>query len=139
VTGSRPLPVPDDCSAPFWAAAAAHVLTVAQCRRCAAFTIPPDVTCTQCGAIEPEFAFTAVSGRGIVRSWTVVRQAFLPGFDADLPFVLVDVELVEQPELRMIGRLLDGATARLHIGAPVVAAFEDLSPGIAVPAFELSP
>ena len=58
------------------------------------------------------FEFTAVSGRGIVRSWTVVRQAFLPGFDSDLPFVLVDVELVEQEELRLIGRLLDGVARR---------------------------
>ena len=32
-----------------------------------------------------------MSGRGVVRSWTVVRQSFLPGFD--VPFVLVDVEL----------------------------------------------
>jgi hypothetical protein len=68
-----------------------------------------------------------------------VRQAFLPGFDDDLPFVLVDVELVEQTELRLIGRLLDGVDADLHLGDAVVAAFEDLVPGRAVPAFELTP
>ncbi len=52
--------------------------------------------------------FEPVSGRGFVRSWTVVRQSFLPGFEDDLPFVLVDVELEEQPDLRMIGRLPTG-------------------------------
>lgn len=67
-----------------------------------------------------------------------MRQAFLPGFDADLPFVLVDVELAEQAELRLIGRLLDGADADLHIGDPVTVGFEDLAPGVAVPAFELA-
>lgn len=134
----RPLPVPDEASAPFWSAAAEHVLTVARCGRCEQFTMPPDVVCPQCNAADPNFEFTAVSGRGIVRSWTVVRQAFLPGFDDDLPFVLVDVELVEQADLRLIGRLLDGVDADLHIGDPVAVAFEDLAPGVAVPAFELT-
>lgn len=134
----RPLPAPDETSAPFWSAAAEHVLTVARCVRCGRFTIPPDVVCPHCHASDPGFAFTAVSGRGTVRSWTVVRQAFLPGFEDDLPFVLVDVELAEQADLRLIGRLLDGVDADLHVGDEVVVGFEDLAPGVAVPAFELA-
>jgi hypothetical protein len=66
-----------------------------------------------------------------------MRQSALPGFEADLPFVLVDVELLEQPELRLIGRLLDGPDAPLHLGAPVSVAFEDLDEGVSVPAFTL--
>jgi hypothetical protein len=73
-----------------------------------------------------------------VRSWTVVRQSFLPGFDDDIPFVLVDVELTEAPGIRLIGRLLDGAAATLRVGMPVTLAFEDLGPGVSVPAFELA-
>lgn len=134
----RPLPIPDESSAPFWAAAAEHALTVARCARCAALTMPPDVVCPHCHSTDPGFTFTPVSGRGVVRSWTVVRQAFLPGFNDDLPFVLVDVELVEQSELRLIGRLLDGVEADIHIGAAVAVGFEDLAPGVAVPAFELA-
>jgi uncharacterized protein len=136
VTG-RPLPVPDELSAPFWAATAEHVLAIARCGQCSHFTVPPDVVCPHCHSTEPNFEFVPVSGRGIVRSWTVVRQAFLPGFEADLPFVLIDVELREQAELRLIGRLLDGVNADLHIGDAVVIAFEDVAPGIAIPAFEL--
>lgn len=68
----------------------------------------------------------------------MVRQAFLPGFAEDLPFVLVDVELVEQTDLRLIGRLLGGVDADLHIGDDVAVAFEDLAPGVSVPAFELT-
>ncbi|ASW90086.1 Zn-ribbon domain-containing OB-fold protein [Mycobacterium marseillense] len=135
---ARPLPVPDESSAPFWSAAADHVLTAPRCARCGKLSMPPGVACPHCHTTDPGFAFTPVSGRGVVRSWTVVRQAFLPGFDADLPFVLVDVELAEQAELRLIGRLLDGADADLHIGDPVTVGFEDLAPGVAVPAFELA-
>ncbi|KBZ60646.1 hypothetical protein K875_03593 [Mycobacterium [tuberculosis] TKK-01-0051] len=134
----RPLPVPDDTSAPYWSAAAAHVLTVARCARCGQFSVPPDVVCPHCHSTDPGFEFTPVSGRGVVRSWTVVRQAFLPGFDDEIPFVLVDVELVEQAGLRLIGRLLDGVDAQLRINTPVVVSFEDLAPGVAIPAFELT-
>ena len=41
-TVSRPVPVPDESSTPFWEAAARHVLTLARCARCGAFTHPPD-------------------------------------------------------------------------------------------------
>lgn len=133
----RPVPVPDESSAPFWSAAAEHVLTVARCAQCGKFAVPPDVVCPHCGTTDPGFVFAPVSGRGTVRSWTVVRQAFLVGFEDDLPFVLVDVELVEQQGLRLIGRLLDGVGAELHAGDPVMVGFEDLAPGVAVPAFEL--
>jgi len=101
------------------------------------FALPPDSVCPHCGSTAPDFEFVEVSGSGTIRSWTVARQSFLAGFTDLLPMVLVDVELVEQPELRMIGRLLDGDADRLRIGVAVVVAFEDLAPGISVPAFEL--
>jgi uncharacterized OB-fold protein len=132
---TRPLPVPDEQSAPFWTAAARGVLTVARCGDCRSFTIPPDQICPNCGSTAPEFTFEPVSGEGTVRSWTVVRQSFLPGFEAQVPFTLVDVELVEQSELRMIARLLDGPA---QLGAKVTATFEDVAPGVAVPAFRLA-
>jgi uncharacterized OB-fold protein len=134
----RPVPIPDESSASYWSAAAEHVLTVARCRQCGQFSMPPDVVCPHCRSSDPHFEFTPVSGRGAVRSWTVVRQAFLPGFTADLPFVLVDVELDEQAGLRLIGRLLDGPDADLHVGDAVTVGFEDLAEGVAVPAFQLT-
>jgi hypothetical protein len=129
--------VPDDLSAPFWEAAARHVLTAARCARCRAWVMPPDLTCPRCLSTDPEFAFEPLSGQGAVRSWTVMRQSFLPGFADEVPFLLVDVELAEQPELRMIGRLLDGPDTPVHQGDPVTVAFEDLAPGVSVPAFVL--
>ena len=134
---ARPVPVPDERSAPFWEAAAAHMLALARCSRCGNLAHPPDTVCPNCRSTDPGFVFEPVSGRGTVRSWTVVRQSPLPGFDADLPFVLVDVELVEQSELRMIGRLIDGPDVPLKAGDRVTVAFEDLTGGIAVPAFSL--
>ena len=134
---ARPMPVPDERSAPYWDAAARHVLTAARCARCSEFTLPPDSVCPHCHSPEPDFGFEPVTGRGIVRSWTIMRQPSLPGFAADTPFVLVDVELDDQPDLRLIGRLLDGPYVPLHIGDPVTVAFEDVADGVVVPAFAL--
>ena len=134
---TRPLPVPDDQSAAFWDATAEHVLSIARCADCGTYAHPPDVVCPHCRSTDPRFSFEPVSGRGTVRSWTVVRQSFLPGFDDDVPFVLVDVELTEQSDLRLIGRLLDGPDAPLAVGADVRAAFERIAPDVAVPAFVL--
>ena len=129
------MPVPDEQSQEFWAATAEHSLVLARCARCAKLCHPPDAVCPHCGSTDPAFAFTPVDGSGSVRSWTVMRQSFLPGFD--VPFVLVDVELSAQADLRLIGRLVDGPDAPLRLGAPVRLVFEDLAPGVAVPAFTL--
>jgi len=127
------VPEPDERSAPFWQAAARHELVIARCSRCHALTMPPAEVCPSCASTDPAFTWVTVSGRGAVRSWTVVRQSFLPGFD--VPFVLVDVELDDAPDVRLIGRLLDGPDAALHLGDAVTVAFEDLSDEISVPAF----
>ena len=134
----RPVPVPDEGSGPFWEAASRHVLTLARCSRCRAFTHPPDVVCPNCGSSEPDFAFVEVSGSGTVRSWTVMRQSFLPGFDEDVPFVLVDVELGAPAGIRLVGRLLDGPDVPLQAGDRVRLDFEDIASGVSVPAFALA-
>lgn len=134
----RPVPVPDEGSAAFWEAAARHVLSLARCAHCGAFTHPPDAVCLHCGSAEPGFTFVECDGAGMVRSWTVMRQSFLPGFEDDVPFVLVDVELSDPTGIRLIGRLLDGTEADLRAGAPVALAFEDLRPSVSVPAFVLA-
>jgi len=134
---TRPLPQPDERSAPYWAAAREHVLVLARCGRCSQFSHPPDIVCPHCHHTDPQFGFEPVGGAGAVRSWVVIRQSFVPGFEADVPFVLVDVLIDEADEVRLIGRLLDGPDAPLSIGARVHLSFEDLTDEISVPAFEL--
>ena len=131
----RPIPIPDDLSRDFWDAAAAHSLVLARCIRCSKLSHPPDTVCPHCGSNDPAFEFVPVDGSGSIRSWTVMRQSFLPGFD--VPFVLVDIELSAQPEVRLIGRLIDGPSAPLRLDAPVRLTFEDIAPGVSVPAFAL--
>jgi hypothetical protein len=64
-----------------------------------------------------------------------MHQSSVPGFDDALPFVLVDVELDDQADLRMIARLLDGRDVPVKLGDRVTSVFEDIAPGVAIPAF----
>jgi uncharacterized OB-fold protein len=130
-----PLPVADEQSAAFWKAAAEHTLVLARCTHCGHRSHPPGVVCTRCLHPDARFEFAPVDGGGTVRSWIVIRDSFLPGFE--VPFVLVDVELDVEPGLRMIGRLVDGVDAGVRLGDRVVTVFDDVAPGVAVPAFAL--
>jgi acetyl-CoA acetyltransferase len=77
---------------------------------------PADVVCPHCRSANPQFRFEPVSGQGSIRSWAVVHDSFLPGFEADLPFVLVDVELDEQHDDIMEGGRTTAARLWEHSG-----------------------
>ena len=129
----RPLPVPDEQSREFWAAAARAQLVVQRCESCGWYAYPPVFVCRTCHSAE--FYWNRVSGIGRVRSWTVVQDAFLPGFADEVPYVIGDIELVEQPGLRMITQLIGLTAGELKVGLPVTVRFQDLAEGLSVPQF----
>ena len=135
---AKPRPVPDERSAGYWEAAADHVLALPRCSVCGRVSMPPGPVCPYCRSTDPAFEFVPVEGRGTVRSWTLIRDAFLPGFRDDLPYLLVDVALDDHPNVRLIGRLVDGPDALLRLGDAVTVTFDDLDEGVAVPAFTLA-
>jgi uncharacterized protein len=134
---ARPLPAPDEASEEYWAAAARGELALPCCSRCRRACFPPTPVCPNCATTEPRYDYAPVDGSGVVKSWTVVRDAFLPGFGSEVPYVLVDVQLDSEPGIRMIGRLLDGPEVDLQIDRRVQLAFEWPADGVAIPAFTL--
>lgn len=134
---AKPIPVPDEMSAGYWEAAARGELALPRCSVCHHYALPPRNVCPSCGTTDPRYTTEAVAGGGVVRSWTVVRDSFLPGFADDVPYLLVDVALDAEPDVRMIGRLVDGPDAPLALGDRVTVAFDRLTDEFAVPAFTL--
>ena len=67
-----------------------------------------------------------------MHSWTVAHHAFHPAFKADLPYILITVDLPEGVRLMAPFR---GAEAALRLELPVRLIFEDLSPDLTLPAF----
>ena len=105
---------PTSASEPFWAAAAEHVLDG---RPLLAVRHVLDPARRRLPALPQHRARLHLrAGQRPRRGAVVDRGApVVPArLRRDLPFVLVDVELDEQAELRLIGRLLDGADAPLR-------------------------
>jgi uncharacterized OB-fold protein len=135
----KPVPLPDELSAPYWEAAREHQLRIQRCEHCGHFNQPPELICPNCSALEPKFRFEPVSGRGKILSWVVVHSDIVPGFADDPPWVNVLVELDEQPGLLLHTRLIDGVGAPVAIGDRVEVVFEDVTPDVTLPQFKLAP
>ncbi len=134
---TKPLPLPDSRSAPFWSAAASHVLAIQQCDRCGRFAHPPVSICPACLSVDASFSFSPVSGRGRLRTWTIMRDAFLPAFRPDVPWAIGEAELDDAPGVRLVARMVDDADAPFALDAPVETLFRDVAPGVALPVFAL--
>ncbi len=132
----RPLPAADDVSRFFWESAAEHRLVLQRCRSCGKLQYPPEVCCVHCQA--EEFDLAETSGRGVIYSYAVVERPLHAGFVNALPYIVVFVELNDQPGLRILTNLVDVPPgAALSCGMPVEVVFEDRG-AVTLPQFRLS-
>lgn len=129
----RPLPLVDEVSAPFWAAAREGRLEIQRCRSCGRWNHAPGLACQECGS--EDLGFESVSGRGKLFSWTVLREPPAAGFRDMLPLVIGLVELDEQPHLLLVANIHNVAEEELRLDLPLKVCFEWLSPDCAVPQF----
>jgi hypothetical protein len=125
-------PLPDvewEPTRPFWEAAARGELVIPRCEPCGLLVWYPDTACRGCG--ERRHLWTAVSGRGRLYSFAVVRRAFIPAFADDVPFVTGLVALAEDPAVRLVTRIVDSDPTALRVDQPVRVVFRPLAfPGI---------
>ena len=90
--------------------------------------------CTACGGA---LAWIEASGRGVVHTYTVVRQNADPWLAARLPYVVAMIDLDEGPRLmtNVVGCDVDA----VRIGMPVAVAFLDVGADVRLPVFEPCP
>ena len=134
--GGRPLPVRDELNRHYWDGAQAGVLVILRCPECSTYVHPPREMCPKCQRqkLDP----TTVSGRGTVYSWSVMHYGGNPGFEDKLPFVVLVVELEEQPGLITIGNLIDAEPSDLAIGIPMEVCFERLNDEVTLPQWRIA-
>ena len=97
MSGARDVPVPTPETAPFWEGCREGRLLIQHCAACGHRQFYPRLLCTACGATAP--AWIEASGRAVVESFTIVRQAIAPSRAPDVPYVLALVRLDEGPTL----------------------------------------
>jgi uncharacterized OB-fold protein len=130
---SRPIPVPDERSAPFFEAAKEGRLLIRRCLRCSRLLAPQREVCDACGGEALEWA--PASGRGSLYSFVVMHQILHPGFRDEGPYNVAVVELEEGP--RLTSNIVGTATSDLRVGQQVEVVFEDLGE-VCVPKFRVT-
>jgi uncharacterized protein len=116
----RKLPALTADNTPFWQGGGSAVLNIHRCAACARWFHPPAPICPRCNSFE--VAPQAVSGRGVVASFTVNHQPWTP--ELRTPYVVAIVELVEQQGLRLLSNIIGCPPNDVHIGMPVHVQFE---------------
>ena len=134
-SATPPVPIVDEASAPYWEAAGRHQLAVQRCAACGRLDHPPRLVCPACRHDPPDFEWVVLGGRGRLVTWTIVRDAFLPGFAPLVPYVVAEVRLDEQDDLRLVARLVDIDQNALRIDLAVDATFIDGGEGTTVLCF----
>ncbi len=125
---AMPSPAANRESLPWWEAAREHRLVAQRCTACSVLRHPPGPICPSCGSTASDWQ--ELSGRGVVYTFTVVHQQFVP---ADVPYVVIAVDLEEG--IRMVSNLVDCDAAEARIGLEVELVWEDLSDDLAMPRF----
>ncbi len=128
----KPVPVPDEASKPFFDGARERRLMVQKCATCGAIMWPVKPRCTSC--LRAELFWTQVSGKGRLYTFTLMHQIYHPGFAAEAPYNIAEVDLEEG--LRIITNVVGCPNEALKIGMPLEVTFEDASDEVTVPKFK---
>lgn len=114
-----PLPLLDELNTDYWCGGADGHLLIYRCRSCGFYQHPPIPVCSRC--YRRDVGAEPVSGRGVVYTYTVNEQAWLPAFPP--PYVVALVELEEQDGLRVVSNIVDCDVTAVHIGLAVTVDF----------------
>jgi uncharacterized protein len=132
----RPRPAPDALSKPFWDGVAEGMLVIQRCNACEHYIHPPFPECTACRS--SDLGYSRVSGRGAIHQRAIVEAQVVSGFEADVPYACLIVELEEEPGLLVAGNLVGADPYAAVIGRPVTVTFVARPDGVVLPAFELT-
>lgn len=116
----RPLPLLDDLNRPFWQGGKDGRLMIQRCEDCGFWLHPPQPVCARC--LSRNLSAQPVSGKGSVYSYSVNVQQWGPGLET--PYVIVIVELDEQPRLCMSSNLINIDPWQVRIGQRVEVVFQ---------------
>jgi hypothetical protein len=131
--GSRPWPLADELTAPFWDAAAAQRLVVQRCTECALLRFPPSAHCSHCHSDGVEWA--ELSGRATLYSFIIDHRNMIPGFEGAYTVALATPDEVTDDSIRFVTNVPGCPPEDLRIGMPLTVTFEVVHDGVTLPQF----
>ena len=133
-----PLIVPE--ARGFWDGLAAGVLRVQRCNRCQHARFPTRPMCAECHATSS--SWTDVAPNGTIWSFIAPHPPLLPAFDVGGAFNVTVVQLDDEPNIRMVGNVIDDRGfvdgRHLTVGQPVELVIVEPEPGLLLPRWRLT-
>lgn len=127
----RPRPRLDDDNRAFWTGGAEGKLNFLKCGDCGEFTHPPRLICRHCQS--EAMAPVAAAGTGVIDTYTINYQAWIPGLQ--VPFVIARVVLDGVPGVVLTSNIVNCAVDEVNFGDRVRVLFEEQD-GVWYPLFE---
>ena len=130
-----PPTIPDDpLTSFFWEGAREGELRIQRCQQCGTYIHTPRPVCRNCHGFD--LAGEPVSGRATLYSYSIPHKGFHPFYVDRVPYTIATVELVEQPALQLLTRLVGMTREEIEIGMDLQVTFEALSEDLVLPLFE---
>jgi uncharacterized OB-fold protein len=131
---TRPVPFPDLDTEPFWEACQKHELRAQRCTSCGRFRWAPQGFCPECYSWDHEWA--TLSGRGTVKSFSVVHHSVVPPFKEQVPYVVGVITLDgTDGHVNLTSNVIGCPWQDVKVGMPVQVEFEDISEQATIPLF----
>jgi len=119
---AKPVPVPDESSAPFFDGALHGDLMLLRCRACGTYQspiayigVPLRARCVTC--FSGELVWAPSSGSATLYSFVIMHQLYDEAFAAEIPYNIAVVETEEG--VRLTSQVVDCPNERLAIGMPL--------------------
>jgi uncharacterized protein len=117
---TKPLPDTKGPEAPFWKGLTEGEVRVLRCEDCGNHYFPRPAMCRNCRGAN--LTWTPVEARGEVESFCVFHRPYFPGFDAEMPYAVIQVKL--GCGVRLFSNPVGITNDELKIGMPVRGVFE---------------
>jgi len=127
----KPLPTITAENRPFWEGCKQGKLLLQFCEACQQYQFYPRLYCMHCGAQNPRWV--EASGRGVIYSYTIIRQNKSPEFRDDVPYNVALIQLDEGP--RMMSSIVEISPDDLRVNLPVAVVFDSITDEISLPRF----
>jgi uncharacterized OB-fold protein len=126
------LPPETEVARPFREGCRVGELRLQYCEKCELYQFYPRIFCSHCGA--EQLQWRAVSGRGRIASYTIVRRGISSAYPA--PYVVALIDLEEGP--RMMSNVVACDPEQVRVNQPVQASFVTWSDEHVLPVFTLA-
>ena len=128
-----PYPIAEYGAEPFWQACNEERLSMQRCSACNRLRWHPSPRCGVCGSAD--YTWDTLTGRGKLNTWTVVTHPVHPAAVEKIPYVVIVVELDDQPGLLMVSNLVDCDPNNIRFEQPVHVQYIAHPNGQKIPVF----